>query len=598
MEVTFARLRAVLVLLFMGLSIVATGQAWAQSNTVEDEHARLVSKLAKYVTWAAEPQQPTFIIGVYDDEAKYQNFSQFYKNKGVKGKDIIVQLVKTSSEAKEVNILYVPSPNKPKSLNLTSRVIDDANVLVITEGINELASTMIDITYDNQSAKINFRVVEDNIDNKNITIPDLSYILSNQNDDDILTVSPSYALKNKEAQKLLALQNKLAQQESSIKKLREDLKASNRNSEKVTATLKGESERLESALQEANRINKEIKGKDEELQRLEAQLREQEVQLNMTKEEWQTAEGDKSQEQESIIADLTQRVEKQKAIANSTNKKLTEATSKNNALSIFQILFYVFAIIAVITLAIAVKMWKKSKSVVLQPLPESEQNEALVVREQQLIKSENYAALGYIATDIIYAVSSSLDDLQSQLESEGDTKSTTALKPVLTLLDNLNLIAADQDDTEFQNFDVIDYLQKMMSLYQAEFNQTDIKYDYTGEQALTIKSVPSYIALVLIHVINNSLKHGFDNNGNGKITLNVEKSAKGGAKIKISDDGKGMSKSVLEQVFTPFFTTQAERGYVGVGMSTTYDLVNEKLAGDIKIDSKEGKGTTVIITLP
>jgi hypothetical protein len=33
-------------------------------------------------------------------------------------------------------------------------------------------------------------------------------------------------------------------------------------------------------------------------------------------------------------------------------------------------------------------------------------------------------------------------------------------------------------------------------------------------------------------------------------------------------------------------------------MSTTYDLIKNKLAGDIKIMSQEGKGTSVIITLP
>jgi signal transduction histidine kinase len=110
--------------------------------------------------------------------------------------------------------------------------------------------------------------------------------------------------------------------------------------------------------------------------------------------------------------------------------------------------------------------------------------------------------------------------------------------------------------------------------------------------------VPSYIALVLIHIINNSLKHGFDNNGKGQIALKVEKGAKGGAKITYSDNGKGMSKDILEQVFKPFFTTQSDRGYVGAGMSTVSDLVKNKLAGDIKIESKEGKGTTVIITLP
>ena len=138
----------------------------------------------------------------------------------------------------------------------------------------------------------------------------------------------------------------------------------------------------------------------------------------------------------------------------------------------------------------------------------------------------------------------------------------------------------------------------MLMLYDFEFSQSNIAYNYSGEKALTIKSVPSYIAIALLNVINNSLKHGFDNNGNGKITVKVEKGAKGGAKIIYSDDGKGMSKNTLKQVFEPFFTTHNDRGYVGVGMSTTYDLIKKKLAGDIKIDSQEGKGTTVTITLP
>jgi signal transduction histidine kinase len=103
---------------------------------------------------------------------------------------------------------------------------------------------------------------------------------------------------------------------------------------------------------------------------------------------------------------------------------------------------------------------------------------------------------------------------------------------------------------------------------------------------------------VLLNVINNSLKHGFDNKGNGTIALKVEKGANSGVKITYSDDGIGMSKTILEQVFTPYFTTQSARGYIGIGMSTTYDLIMNKLAGDIRIESREGEGTTVIITLP
>ena len=263
-------------------------------------------------------------------------------------------------------------------------------------------------------------------------------------------------------------------------------------------------------------------------------------------------------------------------------------------------LFYVFLIIAIIALIAAYMMWKKAKDSASQATVPSknEDSQLLVAREEQLIKSENFAAIGYIASDITYAVGLSLDDLQAKLETAGDTNNTETLKPIVTLLTNFNLIAADQDDTSPQSFDVIAYIQKMMMLYEFEFSQSDIVYNYSGEKALNIKSVPSYIALILLNIVNNSLKHGFNNNGNGKIALKVEKGLKGGARITYSDDGKGMNKATLEQVFTPFFTTQSSRGYVGIGMSTTYNLVKNKLAADIKIDSQEGKGTTVTITLP
>ena len=193
-------------------------------------------------------------------------------------------------------------------------------------------------------------------------------------------------------------------------------------------------------------------------------------------------------------------------------------------------------------------MWKKAnRQPVDSTLATSESEALLPVREGQLIRSENFAALGYIATDITYAVGLSLADLQTKLQSDGDSKNAEALNSIVTLLDNFNLIAADQDDTEIQTFDLIAYLQKMMMLYDFEFIQSSIVYSYSGEKNLPIKSIPSYIALILLNLINNSLKHGFNNKGNGEITLIVNKDAKGGAKIIYSDNGKGMNKETLNK---------------------------------------------------
>lgn len=614
MKAKFVRLRSSVMLLIFSMSLVVGGQTGAQAATIDHEKATLVSKLARYVSWPAEVRQRNFVIGVYGDVEKYEYFTGFFENKGVKGKDISVRLIKTLSEAKNVHILYLSSPNQRKSLKLVDRLIGDSSVLVITEDSKDLSMTMVDISLDRQDSKIDFKLIEANVLDAELTMPDLSYFVDNKENGEVLSVSPTFALKNQKSKQLSALKNKIEQQESSLNELSENLNLSKENSEKYYAALQEQAERLKTAQQEDAKKSQEIKSKNQQLERLETQLQAQTKQLEASKQSVKAVDEGSNVEQDTAIIALTEELkvkneelqtqndelQKQNNIKNDSVIKLTKEVEDSKGQSSFQTLFYIFLIIAIIALVAAVMMWKKAKDAALQtPLPsKNEKNPLLPVREEQLIKSENFAALGYIATDITYAVGLSLDDLQVQLETTGDAKNATALKPVVTLLESFNLIAADQDDTKIQSFDVIAYTQKMLMLYDFEFSQSDIVYSYSGERELTIKSVPSYVALILLNIINNSLKHGFDNNGNGKIALKIEKGNKGGAKITYSDDGKGMSKAVIGQVFDPFFTTQSSRGYVGVGMSTTYDLVKKKLAGDIKIDSQEGKGTTVTITLP
>ena len=51
----------------------------------------------------------------------------------------------------------------------------------------------------------------------------------------------------------------------------------------------------------------------------------------------------------------------------------------------------------------------------------------------------------------------------------------------------------------------------------------------------------------------------------------------------------------LKSIFDPFFTTK-KRG-TGLGLSIVHNIV-ESHNGTIEIESKEGKGTACIITLP
>ncbi len=65
--------------------------------------------------------------------------------------------------------------------------------------------------------------------------------------------------------------------------------------------------------------------------------------------------------------------------------------------------------------------------------------------------------------------------------------------------------------------------------------------------------------------------------------------------IEISDNGSGMDKETVQQIFAPFFTTR-ESG-TGLGLAIVKQLI-EGHNGKIQVSSEIGKGTTFIIDLP
>lgn len=69
------------------------------------------------------------------------------------------------------------------------------------------------------------------------------------------------------------------------------------------------------------------------------------------------------------------------------------------------------------------------------------------------------------------------------------------------------------------------------------------------------------------------------------------------AVAQISDNGSGMSEQVLERAFEPFFTTKDIGEAIGLGLSLAYGVMQSH-GGWVKIESEEGRGTTVSLFFP
>lgn len=66
--------------------------------------------------------------------------------------------------------------------------------------------------------------------------------------------------------------------------------------------------------------------------------------------------------------------------------------------------------------------------------------------------------------------------------------------------------------------------------------------------------------------------------------------------LEVADTGTGMTPETKARVFEPFFTTGQATGGTGLGLTICRSIV-ERMGGSIAIDSEQGRGTTVTVTL-
>lgn len=160
----------------------------------------------------------------------------------------------------------------------------------------------------------------------------------------------------------------------------------------------------------------------------------------------------------------------------------------------------------------------------------------------------------------------------------------------------------------------------------------EIRLDLVGEETDLDKNLVEALADPLVHLVRNAVDHGIESpeeraaKGKPREGVVILKASQEGDHIQLSiqDDGKGMNPDLLRAkvvekglmdeetaarlddkecynlIFMPGFSTKTEISDVsgrGVGM----DVVKTRIAqmnGVVEIDSKEGKGSTIIIKVP
>jgi signal transduction histidine kinase len=83
----------------------------------------------------------------------------------------------------------------------------------------------------------------------------------------------------------------------------------------------------------------------------------------------------------------------------------------------------------------------------------------------------------------------------------------------------------------------------------------------------------------------------------GELTVTTRRSDGNSVDVEVRDTGCGIAPENLAKIFNTFYTTKAEKGGTGLGLSVCRGIIEDH-GGTMRVESEVGKGTAVIVCLP
>jgi len=142
-------------------------------------------------------------------------------------------------------------------------------------------------------------------------------------------------------------------------------------------------------------------------------------------------------------------------------------------------------------------------------------------------------------------------------------------------------------------------VREIVGLYRLKARSSNLAIEVRGLERddQPWRGYPGFLSQVVLNLLTNVDRYAYPAGEGGRVEVDVGASGDS-FQLSVTDHGAGMAPEVLDKIFQPFFTTGADRGGTGLGMSIVRDLTTNRLGGTIAIESAPGRGTSIKLRLP
>lgn len=232
--------------------------------------------------------------------------------------------------------------------------------------------------------------------------------------------------------------------------------------------------------------------------------------------------------------------------------------------------------------------------------------------ESQILLQDRMASIGLLASSLAHEIGTPMGIIRSRAEiakkkAADNTSLQQDMETVINQIDRISKLvnsllnlARSKPSDHVSSVNVEQVVNDVLNLVKHEVDRKNIALKVEKIDSIFVKSEPGPLGQVLLNLLVNAV-HAIDEakdrgrTDSHQISISTEYNDDH-VNILISDTGCGISQPDINEIFKPFFTTKAIGQGTGLGLATSYKLV-QSWGGSIAVKQTSPSGTTFKISL-
>ena len=204
------------------------------------------------------------------------------------------------------------------------------------------------------------------------------------------------------------------------------------------------------------------------------------------------------------------------------------------------------------------------------------------------------SALGTIIQNIHLRYSLGKLD-QEYVEKQRRLSNSLTEKMSATIDDFRNFFKPNKEKKDFSIKNTID---KTIFLIDDSFKSHSIKIEHYIVDDVIVNGFENELSQVLLNILTNSKDAIIENNTIDPLITLKTKQIQTHIKILISDNAGGISQSVINKIFEPYFTTKDTHNGTGLGLYMSKIIIEQNMRGELKVKNiKNGVEFSIYIPI-